>query len=434
MFVAEQLEGMALHSTVGMRLATAIQNDNEEAIKTLLDEITNPEELNDDLNIYDHIKSPLGQACYMDKPDLVDALLQKGADPNLKYGRLRQCAMQHAAEDERGHVRCVELLLQYGADLNAQDSDKVTALHNVCTMENVELFDFLLANGANLNILDVDSETPLIRAILARNPYMIKGLITAGCDVNYPNGDPLEYLLRAVPPIMDCIHTFIEHGVNLDKSTYMNTACASNNIEMMKILKSHGVSVNSTSFIFNFTPLHQGCVSLVATHTVVELLLEWGAYVDPVSSTNDTPLHYASQQCNLRKVLALLDYSPDVNRLDSGSMTPLAALLTTRFPDDLKEDYFKLGKLLIASGTRLSIGDIKLFEKEIPVALSSVQTEQEIYDFLQQLKDFVDKPTTLQNLCRQKIRASIREKIGEQVQMLTLPRFLKNFLLFSDII
>ena len=114
MFVAEQLEGMALHSTVGMRLATAIQNDNEEAIKTLLDDITNPEELNDDLNIFDHIKSPLGQACYMDKPDLVDALLQKGADPNLKYGQLRQCAMQHAAEDERGHVRCVELLLQYG--------------------------------------------------------------------------------------------------------------------------------------------------------------------------------------------------------------------------------------------------------------------------------------------------------------------------------
>ena len=423
-----------MSQTVGMRLTAAIENNDEEIFYSLLGEIMNPDELNDDLNNYNHIKSPLGQACTMDKPELVEALLRKGADPNLKYGHLEQCAVQHAAEYDTGRVRCVELLLQYGADLNAQDLDKVTALHNVCTVENVELFDFLLANGANPDLLDVDSETPMIRAILARNSYMIKGLISAGCDVNYPNGDPLEYLIRTVPPMMDCVHMFIERDANLDKSTYMNTACASNNIEMMKILRDHGVSVNSTSFIFNFTPLHQGCVSLVATHTVVELLLEWGAYVDPVSSTNDTPLHYASQQCNLRKVIALLDYSPDVNKLDAGRMTPLAALLTTRFPDDLKEDYFKIGKLLIAAGTRLCIGDIKLFEKEIPVALSSVQTEQEIYGFLQQLKTFVNNPTTLQNLCRQTIRANIKTKITEKVKTLILPKFLKNFLVFSDIL
>ena len=416
--------------SLGTRLTTAILNEDDETFYSLLEEVKDPGELN---NVH-NVKTPLSQACAMDKPELVEALLRKGADPNFNYGRLGQCAIQHAAEYESGRVRCVELLLQYGAELNAQDSDKVTALHNVCTMKNIELFDFLLANGANPNLLDIDCETPMIRAILARNPYMIKGLVNAGCDVNYPNGDPLEYLIRVVPPMMDCIHLFIEHGANLDKSTYMNTACASNNIEMMKILKTHGVSVNSTSFIFNFTPLHQSCVSLVATHKVVELLLEWGAYVDPVSSTNDTPLHYASQQCNLRKVLTLLDYNPDVNRLDSGHMTALAALLTTRFPDDLKDDYFKIGKVLFAAGTRLSIRDIELFQKEVPVTLSSVQTEQEIFEFLQQLKEFVNRPSTLKDLCRQKVRSSLEKKIKENVQMLPLPKFLKNFLVFNDIV
>lgn len=416
--------------SVGTKLALAISDEDSDLFFNLLDEVNDANELN---NVYD-TRTPLSLACMMDKKDFVFALLRKGADVNLQSGQLKQCALHHAANHETGRVRCVELLYEYGADLDVRDSDKSTALHFACTMGNKEVFNFLLKNGANLNLLDLDMETPLIRAILARNQYMIESLISAGCDVNYPHGEPLEYLIKTIPPMMECIHLFMKHGADLNKHTYLIAASAYNNIEMMKILESHGISVNATSHIFNFTALHNACVSHVASHEAVELLLEYGADVDVISSTFDTPLHYACQHCNLRKVLALLEYNPDVNRKDSSHMTPLTALLTTRFPDYLRNDYFKIGKLLIAAGTRLSKTDIELIEKEIPVTLSSVETEQQILEFLQRLKEFVNQPVQLQDHCRQKIRSLLGSNITQGVLALPLPRYLKNFLTMKDII
>ena len=318
--------------------------------------------------------------------------------------------------------------------MNAQDADKSTALHIACTLENIDLFNFLVEKGAYPNLLDLDLESPLIKAILAQNSYMIKRLVSAGSYVNFPNGDPLEYLIRANPPMTDCVKLFITKGADLSKRTYLNTACASNNIEMMHILKRHGVNINASSDIFNFTALHHACVSLRASHEVVEILLDWGADVNVESSTSDTPLHYACQQCNLKKVLALLDYNPDMKRKDSSHMTPLAALLTTRFSDDVLGEYFKIAKLLIAAGASVTKEEIELFQKEIPVALSTMQTEQQIFDYIQTLKDNMNQPITLQDLCRQTIRCCLGSQIGQKVQVLPLPSYLKNFVLLKDII
>ena len=409
------------------RLTVPISSDDDEIFYSILDEVRDPSELNEVLNVC----TPLSLACMLDKADYVHALLRKGADVNYKSGELQQTAVHFAAKNESGRLKCLELLHEYGADLNAQDLDHVTALHLACTMENIDLFNFLMKNGANINLADLDLETPLVRAILAQNPYMIKSLIAAGCDVNF--GDPMEYIIRADPPLMDCIQLMIKRGASLDKPTYLNTACASNNIEMMHILKSHGINVNAESDIFGFTSLHHACVSLRASHTVVELLLEWGANVDVGSGTLDTPLHYACQQCNLKKVLALFDYNADVNRKDSGQMTPLEAVLTTRFPDELKDDYFKLGKLLIAAGTQLSKDDVARFEREIPVTLSSRQTEREILEFLNSLKPYVDQPMMLKGLCRQKIRSCLGSKISSKILILPLPVFLKQFLSFGGV-
>ena len=418
--------------SIGARLIMPISFDNDTLFYSLLEQVADKR----DLTVESNALTPLSVACQQDKPHYAGALLKKGADAGFKSGIYQKCPIHFAADKETGGLKCVELLFEYGADLNAQDLDENTALHLACTMENIDVFDFLIDHDANLNLLDLDQETPLIKAIVAQNTYMFKRLVKAGCDINFPNGDPMEYLLRVGENqfTTECINLLISHGATLDKNNYLHAACASNYIDMMHILKRHGIEVNALSDTFEFSALHHACVSRRSNHVVVELLLEWGADANAESSTNDTPLHYAAQQCDLKKVYALLDYNADVNKMDSGQLTPLGAILTSRFTDDLLEEYFKIAKLFIAAGARVTREDLELFEKEIPMALSSMQTEEQILDYIYSIKDYITQPAKLQDLCRQKVRCCLSSKICSNVQKLTLPNFLKKFLMFEDII
>jgi ankyrin repeat protein len=58
----------------------------------------------------------LGMAAYRNAPNVVNALLKKGADPNIKDSHKR--TPLHQAADE-GHTKITEILLKAGADIHA---------------------------------------------------------------------------------------------------------------------------------------------------------------------------------------------------------------------------------------------------------------------------------------------------------------------------
>ncbi|MFP3959317.1 MAG: ankyrin repeat domain-containing protein [Spirochaetaceae bacterium] len=83
----------------------------------------------------------------------------------------------------RGHEQVVELLLERGANVDAQDALGRTPLH--VAVGHPAVVRLLLENGAAVDSRDHLSNTPLHRAV--RTPEVVEALIEAGADVRAEN-------------------------------------------------------------------------------------------------------------------------------------------------------------------------------------------------------------------------------------------------------
>ena len=81
---------------------------------------------------------------------LLEAFLKSGANPNAG---LPNIAPIHTHVD----AKCIKLLIEYGADVNAQDQFGCTALH-YC--QNIEALKVLIEKGVNPNLRDYENELP----------------------------------------------------------------------------------------------------------------------------------------------------------------------------------------------------------------------------------------------------------------------------------
>nr|MDO8082437.1 ankyrin repeat domain-containing protein [Candidatus Freyarchaeota archaeon] len=93
--------------------------------------------------------------------------------------------------------------IQQGAEVNATDENRRTALVQVCDYEgNAEIARFLIENGADVNYKAKYIETPLNYASMYGHVEIVKLLLDAGADVN-KKGDygrtPIMYAVKRVP-------------------------------------------------------------------------------------------------------------------------------------------------------------------------------------------------------------------------------------------
>ncbi|OAX84348.1 hypothetical protein ACJ72_01291 [Emergomyces africanus] len=99
-----------------------------------------------------------------------------------QYGYLWPDATFWAAT--RGHRDVVELLLDHGANINAKDRDKLTALHIAVTGEHKDVVSLLLDRSARIEDKGSYGDTPLIRAIQANSKDIVKMLLEHGARVD----------------------------------------------------------------------------------------------------------------------------------------------------------------------------------------------------------------------------------------------------------
>ena len=84
----------------------------------------------------------------------------------------------------RENFEIVKLLVQCGADVNAENNICKTPLHEAVKSGTYEMVDFLIENCADVNVMDDPNNTPLH---YARDEIMCEILLKAGADVSIEN-------------------------------------------------------------------------------------------------------------------------------------------------------------------------------------------------------------------------------------------------------
>ena len=257
-------------------------------------------------------------------------------------------ALGHAAYT--GSVELVEILLETGADINVRQTDGWSALHDACHSRNPEVVKMLLERSPDVNLQNLHGETPL-RIAVKRPPNLdiVKMLLKANSDVDIVANDRttavygavmegtselLELLLKQNPDVnipdswgwlpihrlvtrdsLDCNEIFkmvtmlVNAGASLTARygfglTLLHGAAAIGNVQVMKLL------IAKTGWIDpedgdSRTPLSEAIAKNQVA--IVKLLLEKGANYRNLDVHLNTPLHIASRYGHLEIVNILLD-------------------------------------------------------------------------------------------------------------------------------
>lgn len=110
---------------------------------------------------------------------IVTALLEKGADPNVQ-DRLSHTPLSYAAQT--GFVGAASALIEKNADLNARDQNNRTPLHDATRSGSIQLVKLLIEKGADLNVQDRQKCTALHYAAYKKFTEIMAILIERGAD------------------------------------------------------------------------------------------------------------------------------------------------------------------------------------------------------------------------------------------------------------
>ncbi|XP_054286239.1 protein phosphatase 1 regulatory subunit 16A-like isoform X2 [Macrosteles quadrilineatus] len=89
----------------------------------------------------------------------------------------------------RNDIAEVERLLEKGVSPDSTNEDGLTALHQCCIDDNEEMMKLLLQYGANVNAEDSEKWTPLHAAATCGHLHLVRYLIASGADLLAVNAD-----------------------------------------------------------------------------------------------------------------------------------------------------------------------------------------------------------------------------------------------------
>ena len=108
--------------------------------------------------------TPLHLAAFFGTPELINALLDRGASVDARSGNAMANTPLHAAV-AGGKTENVAALVKRGADVNAQQSGGWTALHGAAQSGNREMVEVLIAHSADVKARAGNNQNPLDLAL-----------------------------------------------------------------------------------------------------------------------------------------------------------------------------------------------------------------------------------------------------------------------------
>ncbi|MCS6244369.1 MAG: ankyrin repeat domain-containing protein [Opitutus sp.] len=198
-----------------------------------------------------------------------------------------------------GWTELIPVLLAAGAQLDAQDANRDTALHYAAQFKQHACVQLLLNAGANPNLLDKWGQSPLTMSV---SSYQWK---TARLLINHPGID-----------LNVCAN---------NRGTALHTAAGYGQTDIVRTLLAHHAEFNRASPQTGTTPLMMTCTEWHHPDALT-VLLEAGAEVNQQDRQGRTALRRAIQPFPAPQLTdGLLRHGADPLIADQSGITPLAA-------------------------------------------------------------------------------------------------------------
>ncbi|XP_050440250.1 protein phosphatase 1 regulatory subunit 12A isoform X8 [Adelges cooleyi] len=205
----------------------------------------------------------------------------------------------------------VNSLLYLTADINAANADGLTALHQACIDDNLDMVEFLVEHGADVNRGDKEGWTPLHATASCGFLSIAKYLLENGAEVSAINCDQeLPIDIAESEEMRQLLHQYLrEAGVDCDDAR---------NKEERLMLKDAREWISSNQF--GDSP--HATTGAMAIHVaaakgyikVLELLIQAGADVNCHDYDGWTPLHAAAYWGQKEACEILVEHFCDIKK------------------------------------------------------------------------------------------------------------------------
>jgi len=216
----------------------------------------------------------------------------------------------------RDNTEALALLLDRGADVNAQAAKKISVLHFAAFNGRMAATTLLVAKGADLHAKDEDGYTPLDDA-------KYRGREGCACV-----RDTSDRQWEAVAAFLERLLTleaaervaFAERAWELSAAATLHDFAAKGDVAQLARLLDYGCSVNAKDY--------DGTAALhtAAEHghaAAVALLLDSGADLQATNNYLDTPLHFAAREGHLAATTLLVERGADTGARTKFDVSPL---------------------------------------------------------------------------------------------------------------
>lgn len=197
-------------------------------------------------SIVDQESELLRKAMGSDRLDIVDILIKYGNNP------LGWPALNYAAN--QGDIHAVILLTEHGANPNTADIEGSTALHRALESGNISIAKFLMSRGANIHLINNSHESSLHFAVISNVKEVVSLALNEGLDPCFNTGNSCwennAINLACFLGKTESLKTLINLGIDIKDTKFapMHSAAAGGNLDIIKLLVLHGVSLNFCSF------------------------------------------------------------------------------------------------------------------------------------------------------------------------------------------
>ena len=227
-------------------------------------------------------------------------LLLAGASPDAVIDLVTQESLISWFASQQ-NLEMIQLLTEFGADVNATNSEGITALMVAAAKGCVPIVQCLVNNGAALNASDSKGSTALVFAAKWGFLSVVSILLsyewpTAGCQLRSTAQEALIVAAREghqdiLETLLNSDHCDVNTQCSLSGETAVCAAAEAGKKDSCKMLLKRGASPLNANRA-GFFPLHLAITN--GHYAIVDLLLNAGVSVDQVDEKGRSPLLLAA--------------------------------------------------------------------------------------------------------------------------------------------